>query len=144
MSGIEYTPPAAAIQAALAAAEKMAREAANPVVTVLTDASGRVCGLLRMPGAFLASGDYAEWKAWTAASFSMSTDAFATMLNSLGEDVKQGLLAHDKVTALPGGAPILLDDALIAAVGVSGGPAELDTACAEVARAAFLSALGDT
>lgn len=142
MSRKSAAPPAAAIQAALSAAEKCAAGAATPVVIVMTDAAGLVCGLLRMPGAFLASNDYAEWKAWTAASFGMPTADFSGLLNSFDEDVKQGLLAHRKVTALPGGVPVMLDDTLMAAVGISGGPAEIDEACAEAARAAFIDALG--
>ena len=141
MSGNSSAPPAAAIQAALSAAENVAAEASAPVVIVLTDAGGLVCGLLRMPGSFLASSDYAEWKAWTAASFSMSTLEFSDVLDSLGEEVKRGLLAHRKVTVLPGGVPVRVNDTVIAAIGISGGPAEVDEACAAAARAAFLAAL---
>ncbi|MCI4644005.1 MAG: heme-binding protein [Hyphomonadaceae bacterium] len=132
---------ATAILGALSAAEHVAEEAQTPVVIVVMDAGGRLCGQLCMPGAFLASNQYAEWKAYTAVSFSMSTPDFAAMLDRLAPAIRDGLLAHEKVTVLPGGVPILRDGVLVGAIGISGGPAELDEACAEAARLAILEAI---
>ena len=132
---------ARAVLDGLAAAAAHAEAAGTPVVIAMVDAGGRLIGQLAMPGAFLASNDYAEWKAWTAASFAMPTLEFSAFLQTRGEEVRKGLLAHDKVTALSGGLPIKSGETLLGAVGVSGGPAEVDEGCAAAACEAFLAAM---
>lgn len=97
----------------------------------IVDASGVRCAYLRMPGGFLASETYAFQKAYTAASFRMSTAAFGDLLDSMPGDVRDGLLAHPEVTRLAGGAPIFARDELVGAIGVSGGSADQDEAVAE-------------
>ncbi len=125
----------------LAAAVAHAESAGTPVAITLVDAGGRMIGQLAMPGAFLASNDYAEWKAWTAASFAMPTLELSAALKSLDGEVRDGLLSHDKVTTLPGGLPIRSGETLLGAVGVSGGTGELDEGCAAAACEAFLAAM---
>ncbi|MEQ9662779.1 MAG: heme-binding protein [Parasphingopyxis sp.] len=135
MSGLDQRKIAAALSAAVAAAE--GEEA--KIVVALVDRGGNLCGLLHMPSAFLASRDYAEWKAWTAASFALATTGLAAMLDSQEAHVREGLLAHPKVTALPGGIPLHRDGVLIGAVGVSGGSGEQDVRIAEAAAKAALA-----
>lgn len=127
-----------AIQAALKAAVDKASEEQSLIVVVVLDAAGRQVGQVRMLGAFNASPDYADWKAWTAASFSMSTAEFKQFLSGLDDDTCTGLLAHPRITTLSGGLPIMVSQILVGAIGVSGGSSSVDEGCAKVACAEFL------
>ncbi|MBB34274.1 MAG: cobalamin adenosyltransferase [Hirschia sp.] len=133
--------PARAVQAALEAAIGEATNCDARIVVIIVDRAGLVVGMLRMPGAFLASNDYAQYKAWTAASFFMSTTEFGEFLFEQSEGVRTGLLDHPKVTALGGGVPIKVDGVVVGAIGVSGASNAIDIACAEAARQACLSGL---
>ncbi len=121
----------------LARAMKAAEKESADVAVALVNASGVLAGFLRTPASFLASVDYARWKAWTAASFNMPTADFAAFLQTLDDVTRQGLLAHPDVTALGGGFPIHRNGALVGAIGVSGGDARQD----EVIAKAGLQAL---
>ena len=134
MSEQQATPAldSTAIQSMLAGAVQKAEELDVKVAIAVLDASGAKAGFLSMPGAFLASTDYAEWKAWTVTSFKLSTEAFAGLAPVLGQQVFQGLLQHPKVTDLPGGQPIKSGETFLGAIGVSGGSGEEDEAIAAV------------
>ncbi len=130
------------VQAALSAATHTAEREGAHIVVAIVDASGLLLGLSRMPQAFLASGDYAEWKAWTAVSFRMSTHEFDALLASLPEEIRRDLLRHPKATSLPGGVLIETGGAIVGGVGVSGSTGEIDSACAAAAREACVNLLG--
>lgn len=129
-------PPKTVLSAISAAVEAANRESIDIVVSIV-DTSGHPVGSLAMPDSFLASNEYAFWKAWTAASFKMSTPDFSSMLDKQDQHVRDGLLSHDKVTALPGGLPIFKGNLLIGAIGVSGGTAAQDETCAAAALTIF-------
>ena len=103
------------------------------IAMAVVDTAGRKAAFFRMPGSFLASDDFARWKAWTAVSFSMKTSDFASMLRSLPTDVARGLLDHPEVTDLPGGCPIVSHRQIIGAVGISGGSGEQDDMLSDTA-----------
>lgn len=128
---------AASINNALVKAVEAASQAGVNVAIAIVDSSGILAGFLRMPGSFLASVDYAQWKAWTAASFGMPTRDFGALLDTLDTQVRKGLAAHPNVTALPGGVPIRVNGRLIGALGVSGGDAEQDSAIAHAGASVF-------
>ncbi|MEQ8936017.1 MAG: heme-binding protein [Amphiplicatus sp.] len=129
----------AEIQKALLVAAEAAIAFNARISVAIVNSSGVMFGFLRMPGSFLASVDYAQWKAWTAASFDTSTADFASLLKKFEPHVRDGLIAHPKVTALPGGVPIRKEERLIGAIGVSGGSGEQDEEIAQAAVAAFYS-----
>lgn len=130
----------AAVERALAAARARAEALGVRVAIALVDAGGHLAGFLRMPGTFLVSSDLAIDKAWTAASFGMTSRAFSELLDTTPAPVREGLLRRTRVTQVPGGAPILRDGALIGAIGVSGGSETEDETLAECGLAAFLRA----
>lgn len=125
------------IQNAMRLAVKEAERQQATVAIAIVNASGVLAGFLRMPGSFLASVDYAQWKAWTAASFDMPSGGFGQLVESLEPLVRDGLLAHSKATPLPGGLPISKDGRLIGAIGVSGGSGKEDEAIARAGLGAF-------
>ena len=120
-------------QLAMQEAERQDVKASVAIVT----ASGVLAGFVRMPGSFLATVEYAHWKAWTSASFDMPSQDFAKLVEGLDPLTRDGLLAHPKATPLPGGFPIRRDGRLIGAIGASGGSAEQDEAIAQAGLAAF-------
>ena len=132
-----YEPDFVAIQAAMGLAAEEAERQGVDVVIAIVNASGILSGFVRMPGGFLASVDYAQWKAWTAASFDMTSRDFGRLLDEMDQNARDGLLAHPKATALPGGFPIRKGGRCIGAIGVSGGSGEQDETIAKAGLHAF-------
>lgn len=122
-----------ACQAAIAKAEALGIR----INVAVTDASGTLAGFLRMPNAFLHSIDIAIDKAYTAASFGFPTSQWPQLL-AADEALKLGLPLRPRLVVFGGGLPVRADGALIGGIGVSGGSAEQDEACAR----AGLDALG--
>ncbi len=112
---------AQAMEAVLGAARTTAERLGVQVAVAIVDAAGNLAAFLRVGRAFLASSDLAIDKAWTAASFGMSTRSFGDLLDTTPPNVRDGLLRRPRVTIVPGGMPILQDGLLAGAIGVSGG-----------------------
>lgn len=125
------------IQKAMQLSAKEAERQQAAVAIAIVNASGVLAGFLRMPGSFLATVDYAQWKAWTATSFDMPSENFGQLVESFEPLIRDGLLAHSNATPLPGGFPIHKDNRLIGAIGVSGGSGEQDNAIARAGLGAF-------
>lgn len=134
--GIRSITAAAAAKAAEAALAR-GTERGAAVVAAVVDHGGHLLALLRADGAFTASLDMAREKAWTAATFGMSTDRLCTLVGG-HEVLRDGIARRPGVILFGGGAPILEDGHLIGAIGVSGGSEDDDRACAE----AGIEALG--
>lgn len=129
---------AEAANAAVVAAVAKAGELGIRINAAVTDASGVLAAFLRMPGAFLHSVDIAIDKAYTAASFGFPTDRWASVLEG-DAALRMGMPHRPRLVVFGGGLPIReADGALIGGIGVSGGSAEQDAACA----AAGLKAIG--
>ncbi|MCO5975461.1 heme-binding protein [Ideonella sp. NS12-5] len=99
----------------------------------VTDAGGTLAAFLRMPGAFLHSVDIAIDKAYTAASFGFPTSQWMSLLAE-DEALRIGIVQRPRLVVFGGGLPIRRPaaegGALIGGIGVSGGSAEQDEACA--------------
>jgi uncharacterized protein GlcG (DUF336 family) len=124
-----------ACQAAIAHAEALGIR----INVAVTDASGTLAAFLRMPHAFLHSIDIAIDKAYTAASFGFPTSQWPQLLAG-DEALRLGLPLRPRLVVFGGGLPIVEGDVRIGGIGVSGGSAEQDEACAR----AGLEALGLT
>jgi uncharacterized protein GlcG (DUF336 family) len=123
-------------QRMLEGAERHAQELGYPFSIAVVDESGVLKAFARMDGAVLLSVQIAQDKAYTAAGFGLPTEAWREMFHGdavLGMAATAGI---DRLVAIGGGTPVLVDGAIAGAVGVSGGTAEMDTA---VARAALLA-----
>ncbi|MBT0670115.1 heme-binding protein [Novosphingobium profundi] len=133
-------PCASELQQALSAGVGKAEELGSAVCISICDAGGNPAALIRMPGTFLASTGIAMDKAYTAASFGLSTRDFSAMLEGEERGVRDGLLRTPRLCEVPGGFPIRRDGALIGGLGVSGGSAaqdeEIATVCLEILGAA--------
>jgi uncharacterized protein GlcG (DUF336 family) len=115
----------AAAQAAMA----HCRKAGHQVAVAVVDRAGQVQVLLRDRFAGAHTLDVAPRKAWTAASFRLSTTALATETQA-GRPMS-GIRTAPGVMAIGGGLVIEAGGAVLGAIGVSGAPGgDADDACA--------------
>lgn len=124
---------AVALEQALTSARSEADRLGAKVCIAVVDAGGAPAAFLRMPGTFLVSTELATDKAWSAASFGMSTLELRAMLKGSDSDLREGLLRRPRVTDIAGGIPVSGSGGLLGAVGVSGGSEEEDEQVAHAA-----------
>ena len=122
----------AVLQAALAKAQ----EIGVPEVITIVDAAGTVKALVRMDGSPNASLNLAMDKAFTAAAFHAPTDQFAQAVSG-DPVVMASILKAPNITLLPGGVPLMSGEAVIGAIGCSGGSGEQDIEVAQAGIAAL-------
>src|SRR5262245_52282091 len=112
----------AAARVIIGAAEREAAARGVGVVTVVVDGAGNVIQLSRMDTAQVASVEVGTGKARTAAIFRRPSRVFE-------EQVRNGrvaALALAGATPLQGGVPVVIDGAVVGAVGVSGDSPQVD------------------
>jgi glc operon protein GlcG len=105
------------------AAHKEAVRLGRPVVVAVTDCHGFLLSSSRMDGAPLFSIDLAHAKARTAAILKIPS----IQLQQLVDGGKYSYLSATDITPLEGGLPLLLDAAVVGAIGVSGAEADEDS-----------------
>jgi uncharacterized protein GlcG (DUF336 family) len=128
---------AEAVATALQGAVAHAQANGLRVNVAVADPSGVLAGFLRMPGAFVHSVEIAIDKARTAAGFGFPTSGWGAVVGD-DELLRMGLNQRPGLVMFGGGLPIVEGGQRIGGIGVSGGSAEQDEACA----AAGLKALG--
>nr|WP_321456945.1 heme-binding protein [uncultured Cohaesibacter sp.] len=108
-----------------------------PIVVSIADPSGQQILFHRMENSLPVSSQLATDKAYTAATFRMSTEALGKLAQP-GE-MLFGVQANigGRVVIFGGGAPCYRDGAVIGAIGVSGGTAYEDMQIAERALTQF-------
>ncbi len=125
---VKQLTPEAALGAARAALESC-RKSGYQVAVAVVDRNGLTQVLLRDRFAGAHTIEVATNKAWTSASFKISTTALAQETQA-GRPMS-GIRAMPKVAALGGGLTIEAGGSLLGAIGVSGAPGgEADDACA--------------
>jgi uncharacterized protein GlcG (DUF336 family) len=134
---VKLLTPETALTAAQAALAHC-RKAGHQVAVAVVDRSGLVQVLLRDRYAGAHTLDIAPQKAWTAASFRISTTALA--IETQAGKPMSGIRGAPRVMAIGGGLVIEAGGAVLGAIGVSGAPGgEADDACA----AAGIKAIAD-
>jgi len=120
-------------QSICAAAAQTAAVAGVQVCVAVTDPSGHLLAFSRMDDAPLLSIQLAQDKAYSVTAFKgLPTEQWWPLIQDEPALV-HGIVKTDRLVVFGGGAPVLVDAALVGAVGVSGGTAEQD---ASIARAA--------
>lgn len=121
---------------ALDAALAKATEIGVAQNVVVLDESATMKAFARQDGALLGSVTIAIDKATTAVSFGAPTHELAS---GLGQDpvMLASFTKLPNIILIPGGYPIMIGDALVGSIGVSGGSAEQDQQCAEAGLAAI-------
>ena len=108
-------------KAMIDAAEKKAAEMGHPFVIAIVDDSGVLKAFSRMDGAALLSVQIAQDKAYTAAGFGLSTDAWHDFVKDDAPLAMGAATGIDRLIVFGGGYPIMIDGKLAGAIGVSGG-----------------------
>ena len=125
---VKQLTPEAAVAAARAALESC-RKSGYQVAVAVVDRAGLTQALIRDRFAGAHTIDIATNKAWTSASFRISTAALAQETQA-GRPMS-GIRSTPRVAAIGGGLTIEAGGALLGAIGVSGAPGgEADEACA--------------
>lgn len=107
------------------------------VSATVVDLSGNVIAQLRSDGAGVHTLDSSRKKAFTVASMKQPSSNLMTLIAD--KPIMQPLQnMDDNLLFLAGGVPIMLNDAMIGAIGVGGAPGgHLDVECAEKAIKKF-------
>jgi len=121
----------------IAAGEEKARELGIAYNLAVVDAGGELVAHVRMDGAWMGSINIAVNKAWTSRAFDMATHELAKMAQSGKPLFGIQNTNHERVVIFAGGMPVKLGDAVIGAVGASGGTVDQDQKVVEAAVAAF-------
>jgi uncharacterized protein GlcG (DUF336 family) len=119
----------AAIQMGMAAIQHAERLNIHISLTIV-DTTGHSLTSLRMNQSPLISMGVAEKKAYTALSFRRPTRDWQTSL-AQKQVVLAALQSEPKFTYLGGGLPIVINDEVVGAIGVSGGSESQDIDCAQ-------------
>lgn len=136
--GYKALSPELAFDAARAAMQEC-RQRGYQVAVAIVDRFGTPQAMLRDRFAGAHTTPTATGKAWTAASFKMST---LDLASSTQAPAMQGLRLLPNVVAIGGGVMIESGGTLLGAIGVSGAPGgEADEACAKAGIAAIADKL---
>jgi uncharacterized protein GlcG (DUF336 family) len=108
-------------KAMIDAAEQKAADMGHPFVIAVVDDSGVLKAFSRMDGAALLSVQIAQDKAYTAAGFGLSTDAWHDFVKDDAPLAMGAVPGIDRLIVFGGGYPIMIDGKLAGAIGVSGG-----------------------
>lgn len=121
---------------ALEAAEKKAEELKIKISTVIVDEHGTPIAMSRMDDALIVSPDFAQAKAFTAASLRMPTAGLLPYACDNKPYFGLNTLFSGKLTTIAGGIPVRQLEKIIGAVGVGGSadPGQ-DAQCAQEAVA---------
>lgn len=119
------------------AVEEKAREMGMKIVVAVCDEGGNPLLLHRMEGAFIASCNIAENKAFTSVSLKMPTKELATLAAPGGSLYGIQFTNGGRIVIFGGGEPLERGGKIVGGVGVSGGTAEQDTFLGAYARQYF-------
>ena len=125
----------------LAAAQKMAaavQQKANvPVVFSVVDRGGNTLLIQRMDEAFVSSCDISLNKAWSACSLKQGTHEITSAVQPGQSLYGLQLTNQQRIIIFGGGLPVIFNEQVIGAVGVSGGTVEQDQLLAQCALDCF-------
>ncbi|MEW8279872.1 MAG: heme-binding protein [Candidatus Thiodiazotropha sp.] len=115
---------------AVAAATRKAEELGVRINAAVVDKGGNLLAFQRMNGAFLHSIGIAIDKAYTAAGFGFPTRHWMDEIRDVPQ-LREGIVHRDRLVIFGGGLPIVENEVVIGAIGVSGGSEEQDEICAK-------------
>jgi uncharacterized protein GlcG (DUF336 family) len=119
----------------IAAAQRKAGELGKAFTVAVVDESGVLKGLLRMDNAALFSVQIAQDKAYTAVGFGIPSHAWHDFIKDDAPLAAGAPTAIDRLVVFGGGYPIVIGDAVVGGIGVSGGHYSEDMEVAEAALA---------
>jgi uncharacterized protein GlcG (DUF336 family) len=114
-----------------------ARSLGNGFAIAILDDSGLLKAFHRMDGAPVISTQIAQDKAYTAVGFGMPSHGWYDFIKDDGPLALGAPTGIDRLVVFGGGYPIVVDDALVGAIGVSGGHYSEDMQVAEAGLGAL-------
>ena len=123
-------------QRLLDAGTTRATEIGQPMNIAVVDAGAHLLAFVRMDGAILASIDISVGKAATSVLMNMPTGELYDLAQP-GAPLYGIEATNGNLVVFGGGIPLVVDDEVVGAVGVSGGSVEQDVDVAEAARDAL-------
>lgn len=123
-------------QVVIDAAVKKSHELAVPVFAIVIDAVGQTVASARVDGSNFFSERIARGKALTAVGMGAPTDIWERLSES-NPGFAGGITSVQDFTPFAGGVPIVINDAIIGAIGISGGTPAQDIEIAAAAVAAL-------
>lgn len=127
----------AAAHKIIAAAEAKAEEKGVPSVIAICDPGGNLKSFSRMDGAPLMAVKVAQDKAFTAVGFGLATSDWHDFIKDDPSLLVGAPAGVDRLIVFGGGFPILVDDVVVGAIGVSGGLPSDDMEAARAGLAAL-------
>ena len=124
-------------QSIIQAARQKAQEIGQPMNIAVVDNGRELKAFARMEDAWLGSIEIAIDKAFTAASFLMSTQELAEMTQPGQPLYGLETIRHGRFVNFAGGIPLMRGEEVAGAIGVSGGTVDQDQEVAEASVAAF-------
>src|SRR5215212_138690 len=121
----------------ITAAEQKAQEIGQPMNIAVVDAGRNLKAFSRMEDAWLGSIDISIDKAFTSASFKMSTQDLVEMTQPGQPLFGRNTTNEGRVVIFAGGIPLERDGEIVGAIGVSGGTVEQDQEVAEAGVGAY-------
>ena len=121
----------------IAAGEAEAANQGQPMNIAVVDAGGVLVAHIRQDGAWIGSVDVAINKAFSARAFDVSTAGLGENAQPGGQFFGIQDSNHGRVMIFAGGVPLTSGEAVVGAVGVSGGTGDQDQAVASAAAAAL-------
>jgi uncharacterized protein GlcG (DUF336 family) len=136
-TGVRNVPTitAEAAQQLIDAVATAAEQAGKPMVISVCDPSGQLVAFRRMDGAPLLSIGIAQDKAFSAAAFGLPTDQWHEFIKD-DPPLSLGIVHTPRLVTFGGGYPLKSGDAVIGALGLSGGHYSEDMQIAEAGLAA--------
>jgi len=125
----ESTVTLDAALATLAGARMEAESRGRALAMVVVDPGGNVVASQRMDGAQLVAMELATDKAYTAVACGEPTELWAECTQPGNSDWGLALSAGGRFIVFAGGLPLKVNGVVVGALGISGGPSEIDRAC---------------
>ncbi|TWT00591.1 heme-binding protein [Planomicrobium sp. CPCC 101079] len=121
----------------IAGAEEEAKNIGVAMVISVVDDGGNLIAIHRMDDAWLASIDIAQNKAWTSVALKMPTANLAEATVPAAELFGLNTTNNGRLVVFGGGIPLLVEEKVVGAIGVSGSSVPHDVQVAEAGVNAF-------
>ncbi|WP_223643375.1 GlcG/HbpS family heme-binding protein [Planococcus sp. 4-30] len=121
----------------IAGAEEEATKLGIAMVISVVDDGGNLVAVHRMDDAWLASIDIAQNKAWTSVALKMPTGNLADATVPAAELYGLNTTNNGRLVVFGGGIPLVVDDKVVGAIGVSGSSVPHDVQVAEAGANVF-------
>lgn len=118
-------------------AEEEAKKIGVSMVISVVDDGGNLIAIQRMDDAWLASVDIAQNKAWTSVALKMPTANLADATVPAAELYGLNTTNNGRLVVFGGGIPLVIDDKVVGAIGVSGSAVPHDVQVAEAGVKVF-------